>query len=103
MRAAKRKPSIFHSRKFGEDDTIRLNLKAVNALLDSPVQNFGEMTRELRDNLQLRFDAYCRRSKPRFGPGKHSRNDEQEGDIPPCLDNLPDKRALRAARKEVAL
>ena len=95
--------TIYHSREFGNFKTIRLNLKAISALLDTPVKSFDDLTDSMRDLLERRFASYCDHGKARFGPGKQVTFSMADEEIPPCLDNLPDKPALALALKEVSV
>lgn len=79
--------------------TIRLNLRAVKALLPSyNGGNHSELTDTDKQLLQRRFDAYCRIGHADFNVGAGNGNLTAATDAtPPTIDNLPSKTAIQAA------
>tara|TARA_R110000772_G_scaffold78559_1_gene168536 strand:+ start:1171 stop:1485 length:315 start_codon:yes stop_codon:yes gene_type:complete len=94
-------PTIYHLKDYGKmGRTLRLNLKGINDLLDTPVAHFVEITESMKELLEERYAAYCRHGQPRFAPGREADPSRNREEIHPCLDNLPDKVALNKAKAE---
>ena len=83
--------SIYHAEHLGLlTRTIRLNLRAVRALLNEEVPHFDILTKDQKALLQRRFKAYCKHGNASFSNGNGA-------DMPPSINNLPCAPALAIA------
>jgi len=83
--------SIYHAEVLGAlTRTIRLNLRAVRALLDEDVAHFSVLTKDQKALLQRRFKSYCKHGNASFSNGNGA-------DMPPSINNLPCQSALAIA------
>lgn len=88
--------SIYYANFGSLQKPLRLNLRAINDLLPGrpPVAHFRELTARDKAEVQARFCVYCQHGRPDFNSGGKS----TAKIVPPAIDNLPNKDALRKAR-----